>query len=73
MSSFPELAQTLQMTLKALQMYSPAHPRAVSTLQSLAQAVLEWLQDKGYIDYSTEQISAEKRWCLTPFGKDKVK
>jgi len=43
---FLELAQTLQMAIKALQMYTPAHPRAVSTIQSLAAAIGSWLQEK---------------------------
>jgi len=46
MSNFLELAQTLQMTVKALQMYSPTHPRAIATLQSLTGAVQSWLQEK---------------------------
>jgi len=46
MSNFLQLAQTLQMTIKALQMYTPTHPRAVSSLQSLAVSVKEWLQEQ---------------------------
>jgi len=45
-STFLELAQTLQMAVKALQMYTAAHPRAQEALRTLANALTQWLQDR---------------------------
>ena len=46
MSTFLELAQILQMAVKALQMYTAAHPRSQEALGTLAAAVNGWLQDR---------------------------
>ncbi len=44
--NFLDLVQTLQMTLKALQMYTDAHPRTLGALGALGQGVEDWLKDK---------------------------
>jgi len=46
MSNVPELAQSLQMAIKALMMYTPAHPRAAATLQTLGGVLSGWLQSR---------------------------
>lgn len=46
MSSFQELAQTLQMAIKALQMYTSAHPRSQEALKTLAASTAGWLQER---------------------------
>ena len=46
MSTFLELAQTLQMAIKALQMYTSAHPRTQEALKTLATAMADWLKDR---------------------------
>lgn len=53
MNNFLELAQTLQMALKALQMYTPAHPRAVATVEALATSLGGWLQEQPQLHIST--------------------
>lgn len=45
-SSFLELAQTLQMAIKALQMYTAAHPRSQEALRNLAGSVGSWMKDR---------------------------
>jgi hypothetical protein len=45
-STFLELAQTLQMAIKALQMYTAVHPRAQEALQNLTSAVGDWLKER---------------------------
>jgi hypothetical protein len=45
-STFLELAQTLQMAVKALQMYTSVHPRSQEALRTLATAMNAWLQDR---------------------------
>jgi HEAT repeat protein len=45
-STFLELAQILQMAVKALQMYTAAHPRSQEALGTLTAAVNGWLQDR---------------------------
>ncbi len=44
--NFLDLVQTLQMALKALLMYTDAHPRAQDGLRALAEGIEEWLEDK---------------------------
>lgn len=44
MSSFAELAQSIQLALKALAMYTQAHPRCQATLAELHAAVTRWLE-----------------------------
>ncbi|MCE1229514.1 MAG: HEAT repeat domain-containing protein [Firmicutes bacterium] len=44
--TFPELIQTLQMTLKALMMYTDAHPRSQEALDTLATGVSAWLKER---------------------------
>lgn len=46
MSTFLELAQTLQMAIKALQMYTSAHPRSQEALKTLAGSVTDWLKER---------------------------
>ena len=47
MSTFLELAQTLQMAIKALQMYTSVHPRSKEALKTLAAALTDWLQERS--------------------------
>lgn len=49
MSTFLELAQTLQMTLKALQMYTSVHPRSQAALKTLENTMGEWLKERPQI------------------------
>lgn len=44
--TFLELAQTLQMAIKALQMYTAVHPRSQEALKALASALAEWHRDR---------------------------
>ena len=44
MNSFPELAQSVQMALKGLQMYTAAHPRSQEALKALKGALDNWLE-----------------------------
>lgn len=44
--NFLDLVQTLQMALKALAMYTDAHPRTQDGLRNLAVGIEEWLRDK---------------------------
>jgi hypothetical protein len=37
------------------------------------ELALEWLQERGYVDFGVDTLSAEKRWYLTPAGKRLVK
>ncbi len=46
MSNFLELAQALQMAIKALQMYTAAHPRSQEALAALSASVAGWLKDR---------------------------
>ena len=46
MTTFLELAQTLQMAVKALQMYTAVHPRSQEALKALAAALAEWHRDR---------------------------
>lgn len=57
MSSFQDIATSLQATLKALQMYTGTHPRSRSALENLAGILGEWLQDKPSLHIA---ISAQK-------------
>lgn len=43
---FLDLVQTMQMAIKALGMYTEAHPRAQEALQALSEGVAEWLKEK---------------------------
>ncbi len=45
--TFLELAQTLQMAIKALQMYTAVHPRSQEALKALAAALAEWHRDRA--------------------------
>ena len=57
MSSFQDVATALQATLKALQMYTGAHPRSRSALDNLASMLGDWLQEKPSLHIAT---SAQK-------------
>jgi len=45
-STFLDLAQTLQMAIKALQMYTAGHPRSQEALGTLTAAVNGWLKER---------------------------
>ncbi len=51
--NFIDLVQALQMTLKALQMYTDAHPRAQESLGILAQGLSDWLEEKPSLHIAT--------------------
>lgn len=44
--TFLELAQTLQMAIKALQMYTAVHPRSQEALKALAAALADWHRER---------------------------
>jgi HEAT repeat protein len=46
MSSFPDLVQSLQMAIKALSMYTGAHPRTRASLDAFVAQIGEWLAEK---------------------------
>lgn len=48
-----DLVQTLQMAIKALMMYTDAHPRSQSALTALAEGVEGWLQEKPSLHLAT--------------------
>ena len=31
-----------------------------------------WLKDKGYVDFTIEELSGAKRWAITEAGKSKL-
>jgi hypothetical protein len=45
--TFLELAQSIQMAIKSLQMYTAAHPRSQEALQNLSGCVSAWLRDRA--------------------------
>ncbi|HEX4846111.1 MAG TPA: hypothetical protein VFV26_07805, partial [Geothrix sp.] len=51
MSDFLQLAQTLAMALKALQMYTAAHPRAQEALAAAHAALTRWLADSARLQF----------------------
>lgn len=57
MSSFQDVATALQSTLKALQMYTGAHPRSRSALENLASLLEDWLNQKPSLHIA---VSAQK-------------
>lgn len=44
--TFLELAQTLQMAIKSLQMYTAVHPRSQEALKALATALADWHRER---------------------------
>ena len=52
MNSIQELAQSFQMALKSLQMYTAAHPRSQEAVRILAGSVADWLQDRQELQLS---------------------
>lgn len=46
MTHFLELAQTLQMAIKAMQMYTAAHPRSQEALKALTEAMGAWHRER---------------------------
>ncbi len=53
MSDLAALAQTLQMALKALTMYTEAHPRSQEALQTLGSQVDAWLGRQPHLHLAT--------------------
>lgn len=53
MSDMPTLAQTLQMALKALTMYTEAHPRSQEALQALGVQLEGWLSQRPSLHLAT--------------------
>jgi hypothetical protein len=47
--NFPDLAQQIQMALKALLMYTEAHPRSQGALETLHAGVDAWLADRDSV------------------------
>src|SRR5687768_2898374 len=52
MSSFLELAKAVQIALRALQLYSPAHPRTVEAMQSIQAALAAQMGDARKLQVS---------------------
>ncbi|WP_306672247.1 HEAT repeat domain-containing protein [Geothrix fuzhouensis] len=51
MNDFLQLAQTLVMALKSLQMYTAAHPRAKGTVTTAHAALDRWLAESGRLQF----------------------
>lgn len=51
--NFLDLVQTLQMAIKALLMYTDAHPRSQESLRSLHEGIEEWLRQKPTLHIAT--------------------
>ena len=71
MSSFAELAQSIQLALKALAMYTQAHPRCQATLAELHAAVTRWLAERpdtatGLGKLERLALSAIRSGCQKP-------
>ena len=55
MNDFLGLVQALQLTIKALLMYTAAHPKARTSLESLAEKVQAWLKEKPSLHIAASQ------------------